>query len=213
MSRTRSLSALILRAYDVGEADRFCVLLSREEGRITARAPGVRRLTSRMGASLTPFSEVTIQIRESSAGNFIAGAQRKEDAEPLGLSAFADASEGVELLLRLLQDGEPVEEVFTLTMEFLSACRISVPDSPVRFGFRLLSLLGLMPAVEHSRGMQSLSPDDEAFLRAVRDADAPTLWSPEPLSPQLRSLFRILMHEHLTSPLKAGNVNAQLHGG
>ncbi len=210
MSRSRSLSALILRAYDVGEADRFCILLTREEGRITARAPGVRRITSRMGASLTPFSEVKVQIRESSAGNIIAGAQRVEDSEMLALSAFADASEGIELLLRLLQDGEPVEEVFTLTMEFLSACRLSVPQSPVRFGFKLLSLLGLLPAAEHSRRLQALSEEDELFLRALRDDNASILWHPEPLSPRLISLFRILVHDHLTTPLKAPGVSAQL---
>jgi recombinational DNA repair protein (RecF pathway) len=210
MSRTRSLNAVVLRTHDVGEADRFCIFLTAEEGKIAARAAGVRKLTSRMGASLVPFAEVRVMLRESSSGNYVSSAQRIEDGGVLSLSGFGQASEGVELLLRLLQDGEAVPGVFPLTLEFFSACRLDVADAFPRFALRLLHLLGHLPA-EESNLLKSLTPEDRTLLRLVIAKDATGLWTDATaISPRIRSLLAVLLADHLSAPLKAGVVGRSL---
>ena len=58
MAHSESVEAVVLKTYDVGEADRFCIVLTKERGRIAARARGVRKLTSKMGGSLLPLHHV-----------------------------------------------------------------------------------------------------------------------------------------------------------
>ncbi len=214
MARSRSLDAVVLRTHDVGEADRFCILLTAEEGKVAARAPGVRRLTSRMGAALVPFAEVRVLLKESSAGDIVASAQRIEDGPPLGLSAFAQASEGAELLLRLLQDGEPAAGVFPHALSFLRACALGLPDAYPRFALRLLHLLGLLPTAEHARRLQSLTRDDELVLTLATGKSGDALWTDSvPVSARLTSLLTLLLGDHLSSPLKATGVSDRLRRG
>src|SRR5207244_13366670 len=52
--------ALILRTYTLKEADKICVFLARDAGKLRGVAHGARRLRSRYGASLEPFTEVAI---------------------------------------------------------------------------------------------------------------------------------------------------------
>lgn len=56
--------AIVLRTHDLGEADRIVSLLSRDNGRVRAVAKGVRRVKSRFGARLEPFSRVDVQCYE-----------------------------------------------------------------------------------------------------------------------------------------------------
>ena len=55
--------AVVLRTYQLGEADRIVVALTRHHGQVRAVAKGVRRTTSRIGARLEPFSMVDVQLR------------------------------------------------------------------------------------------------------------------------------------------------------
>ena len=64
MSRTRSVEAIILRTIDIGDADRFCILFTKEAGRKGARARGVRKTMSRLGGLLLPFRHLRIDLAE-----------------------------------------------------------------------------------------------------------------------------------------------------
>lgn len=52
--------SLILKSYSLSEADRIIVLFTREQGLIRGVAKGARRLKSKFGSSLEPFSLVNI---------------------------------------------------------------------------------------------------------------------------------------------------------
>jgi DNA repair protein RecO (recombination protein O) len=54
--------ALVLRTYKLGEADRIIVLLTPGHGQIRAVAKGVRRTTSKFGATLEPFMLSRLQL-------------------------------------------------------------------------------------------------------------------------------------------------------
>lgn len=54
--------ALVVRRYDLGEADRIIVLFTREHGLVRAVSKGVRRAKSRFGSRLGPFVDVDVLI-------------------------------------------------------------------------------------------------------------------------------------------------------
>ena len=45
--RTYKIEGIVLRRRNLGEADRILTVLSRESGKISIKAPGVRRIPSR----------------------------------------------------------------------------------------------------------------------------------------------------------------------
>jgi DNA repair protein RecO (recombination protein O) len=54
--------ALILRSYSLSEADKIVVLFTKEEGLVRGVAKGARRLKSRYGGSLEPFTIVQLEF-------------------------------------------------------------------------------------------------------------------------------------------------------
>lgn len=82
--RTRGI---ILRTQKLGEADRIITLLSPERGLIRAAAKGVRRTSSKMGATLEPFMEVDAQIVVGRSLHTIIQAQLRN---PYGQALVAD---------------------------------------------------------------------------------------------------------------------------
>lgn len=51
---------LILKSYNLGDADKIIVLLTQNEGLVRGVAKGAKRLKSRFGGSLEPFSIIDI---------------------------------------------------------------------------------------------------------------------------------------------------------
>jgi len=52
--------ALVLRTYNLAEADKIVVCLSRSHGLIRGVAKGCRKLRNRFGASLEPFTIINL---------------------------------------------------------------------------------------------------------------------------------------------------------
>lgn len=169
MGNSVTLDAIVLRAYDVFEADRFCILFTRERGKIAARARGVRRLKSRMGGSLLPLRHVRIELKEFGNGFLISSAISANDARiEQSLPGFACAEEGVELLLNLLEDHAPMPELFDLTLEFLRLAADPPPVLLAGFMARVLHLLGLLPEASNADAFPGLSLEEGVLIRACR---------------------------------------------
>ncbi|MFH1670861.1 MAG: DNA repair protein RecO [Patescibacteria group bacterium] len=145
MPHSWTYEAIVLKAYDVGEADRFLVLLTRERGRLTARARAVRKMKSRLGGSLLPFQHITVGLTKGSAGMIVTSAQCKSETEMSSTSAFLFTEQGIEILLSLLHEEEPLPEIFDLTLEFLKKCQTEECDPILPFIIKLLTLMGLSP--------------------------------------------------------------------
>ncbi|OGJ59843.1 DNA repair protein RecO [Candidatus Peribacteria bacterium RIFCSPHIGHO2_01_FULL_55_13] len=145
MSRLLSCDAIVLATYNVGEADRFCILFTKELGRIAARASAARKPGSRLGSVLLPFQRVEVELREWNSGYIITGARRHPACARTGeLAQFLAASEIIELLLMLLEEGEPSPELFECLAEGLR----STAPSPLPHTVRILHLLGHMPSTD-----------------------------------------------------------------
>lgn len=193
MGNSVTLDAIVLRAYDVFEADRFCILFTRERGKIAARARSVRRLKSRMGGSLLPLRHVRIELKEFGNGFLISSAIAANDARiEQSLPGFACAEEGVELLLNLLEDHAPMPELFDLTLEFLRLAADPPPVLLAGFMARVLHLLGLLPEASNADAFPGLSLEEGVLIRACR-AGQPlanlTLARPRALEQRCRALI------------------------
>lgn len=207
----------MLKTYDVGEADRFCILFTRERGRIAARASGARRLQSRLGPSLLPFRHVTVELKEGSAGWIVAGVvtegnrgnRSNKRNKGLDLVQFTMLEEGVELLLRLVTDEGALPEVFDLTLAFLTACHQGIPHANLGYGFALLHCLGLLPGEEQILERVHLDLPELDYLHAAREGrfTAPNVTCDAPRLIMLRTL---LLEEQLSAPLKAMTVVAAM---
>jgi DNA repair protein RecO (recombination protein O) len=153
MPKTWSDEAIVLRTYNVGDTDRFCILLTERNGRIAARANGVRRLKSRRGAGLMPLHRIHLTYELRSAGYNITAAACLDPHTSSWRDphVFSCAQQGIELILKLTEEGEPLPEVYALTCTFLRACRAPHPRHLVPFfSLKLLNLLGLLPSATHS---------------------------------------------------------------
>lgn len=165
MPRSHSDEALILRTYDVGEADRFCLMLTKNMGRISARAHGVRKLTSRRGVSVLALEKVHVELEDRKGTFTIANVSGMESygACVNNLAAFGAAEQGIELILALVHEGDSDPQLFELVCDFLKVCAGgSDPLLLPAFTLKLLSHLGLLPLFTSSSvSHRSFTDNDE----------------------------------------------------
>ncbi|MDD5041781.1 MAG: DNA repair protein RecO [Candidatus Peribacteraceae bacterium] len=203
MPHARTFDCIVLASYDVGEADRFVILLTREAGRLAARVPGARRLKSRL-AALLPLTHCSVELKET-RGNFIVSgiAMSVRSADPAHLQNFLARTQMSEVLLALLSDGEPVSEIFEALSKLLHQ-EHCCPLDFLAFTFRVLALLGVLPETTHHL-FAALSPEERVFVQAsmhgkpVNEAVSCT---------QLRALSMRLLQEHCTRPLRSADIAA-----
>lgn len=218
MNNTYTCQALVLRTYDVGEADRYCILLTRERGRIAARASGARRLGSRLGGYLLPFSHLQLGLKEGSSGIYVSSAASLAPRlSPLTDHAtLACAQEGMEVLLSLVSHEEPDPALFDATLQFLTAChpepdegRAHQATDALPYIIRVLEILGMLPAQESLAQIMHLSPAERSYIHEARKGNATPELERRSLS-RLRDLCHRLMEDHLSTSLKVPGVAATL---
>ncbi|MBT5237526.1 DNA repair protein RecO [Candidatus Peregrinibacteria bacterium] len=201
------METIVLQTHNVGEADRFCILFTKEKGKLAARARGVRKLTSRFGGSVLPLSYISAEIREGSAGFMITGASRIESFSQDDINAFMLAQQGLELLISTLQDEEALPEVFDATLHFLRSCSTNKEHAIVPFTLQLLHLYGLLPNKESIVQFGKHSDAQIAYMEQSITGDWDTL---EVLLPEERKAFSqlcsSLLSEISTRPLQTGMV-------
>ena len=208
MGRSLQYQSIVLRTHDVGEADRFCILLTKERGKLAARARGVRKPKSRMGGSLLDFQETMVCIRESRGSLSISSASCTKDyCETLALSNFLQASQATELLLSLLEDDHPVPDIFALTQEFLDGCMTHDQVHILPFTIRLLQQLGVFPRQESHELFSTLSEDERQFIRTCsQDQWWMAALPPQDIDERLTPLCRRIMEEQTNRPLRSGPI-------
>ena len=119
--------AFVLRTFTIKEADKVCVFFTREGGKLRGVAHGARRLKSRFGASLEPFTEVSlvyfqkenkelvsISNCEIISSQFVEGLS----SETLGVIHYL-----AELVIEFVPDHEPNERVYRLICATLESLR------------------------------------------------------------------------------------------
>ena len=216
MGRTLTSSALVLKTYDIGDADRLCILLTEQSGRLAALSKGVRKPKSRWSGALQSFQHLQVDLSEHSSGWYLRSAECISSFDGLrrDMEKFRVASEGCELLLRFLHDTEDgAEPIFHLTRDFLQALNRS--PSPLllpTFRLSLLTALGSLPSfTEYSRA--NISPSLRSWLSSQASFTgkiACTLSASD--MTQLHRLSETFVRDHLSFPLKSVSCFARSRG-
>jgi DNA repair protein RecO (recombination protein O) len=149
--------AVVLRAWALGEADRLVALYTRESGRLTAVARGARRLRSRFGAALEPFTWGVL-VGFAREGRGLVRLDHFDIRHPFrgvreDLLRLAQGARVVEAVLRLTAERDPSPSCFALLLRALRA----LEDRPagrvqLAFALRFLDLLGHRPRFDRCDG-------------------------------------------------------------
>lgn len=144
--------SLVLKTYNLAEADKIVVLLTRDHGLVRGVAKGAKRLKSKFGSGLEPFSIVqatylqkenielvNVQKIELVRSNFASA------GNPDFLQKFSYLGD---LLVSFLPPHEPNEKIYRMTkacLETAAADSTTLAATGVYFELWLLRLAGYLP--------------------------------------------------------------------
>lgn len=146
--RTYKIEGIVLKRRNLGEADRILTVLSKELGKISIRAPGVRRIPSRRSAhvELLNFSKLTLYRSSRSFMPLLTEAQTLEDFSSIkdNLQKIGYAYYLCELINGLCPDNQENRSVFFHLKSTLFALNQTSDAYALvkRFEKNLLSTLG-----------------------------------------------------------------------
>ncbi|MEZ5306981.1 MAG: DNA repair protein RecO [Pyrinomonadaceae bacterium] len=148
----RETNAIVLRKYNLSDADRIVVFLTEKFGLVRGVAQGAKRLKSRFASSLELFTEVSlsfiqkeerelVQIRETEILGSVFGFL----SHPEAYSVFSDMAD---LLLRFAPAGEPNPRLYRMSLHSIQTM-VAMPERLIQirvyFGVWLLQLSGFLP--------------------------------------------------------------------
>lgn len=139
MPRNYSTEAVVLGSHKLGDADRVVTLFTAGRGKVPTVVKGVRKVKSRFGGRLEPFTQLQVQLHEGRNLHTLTGADtvRTHDVirdEPAALRA---ALGFIEMLSRATPDFEKRPRSFNLLVNYLQemdALALSVRDSSTAGG-------------------------------------------------------------------------------
>jgi len=138
---------IILRSYKLGESDKILRVLTREHGKRSAVAKGVRKTTSRFGARLEPLTMARMMLHVGRSMDTVKQVEIETSFREVreDLDLFFHASAMVEMVDGVTQEHEPHPELFDLLLRGLELLK----EFPVRalfitsfFGFKVMAAAG-----------------------------------------------------------------------
>ncbi len=144
-------TAVVLRTYKLGEADRVVVLLTEEHGKVRAVARGIRKTTSKFGARLEPMSHVRLLLAEGRDLDIVSQADTVESLAPLmnDLDHLTSGLAILEAVDQIAPDREPAPELYRMLVGALRTIA-QRPSTLVvaAFYWKLLALEGVRPELD-----------------------------------------------------------------
>ena len=124
--------ALILRTYNLAEADKIVVCLSRSAGLIRGVAKGCRKLKNRFGASLEPFTLINLTYYEKEHRELVSFRQSEILKSRFNLSSDAPVLTGFSYMGDLLIEFSPPHQANDDLYRMAIACFEAVAQNPGR---------------------------------------------------------------------------------
>ncbi len=119
--------AFVLRTFTIKEADKVCVFFTRDAGKLRGVAHGARRLKSRFGASLEPFTEVALVYFQKENKELVSVSNceilRSQFVEGMSSEMLGVMHYLAELVIEFIPDHEPNLRVYRLISATLAALR------------------------------------------------------------------------------------------
>ncbi len=140
-------AGIVLRSHKLGESDKILRILTREHGKRSAVAKGLRKTTSRFGGRLEPLTCVNLLLHRGRNMDTIKQAEIltsfREVREDLDL--FVSGSAMAELVDSITTEHEPHPELFDLLLSGLELLRdypARAPFTGALFEFKVMALSG-----------------------------------------------------------------------
>lgn len=147
-SRVYTVEGIVLKRKSVGEADRILTVFTKQKGKITVLAKGIRRITSRRSGHVEVFSHVVLTLHAGTidivteAQAIAPGSRFEGDAQRMAYAYCV-----CELVDQLLADTQEHEDIFFFlvnTLEQITRQEAS-QQAMSEFIHRLLWALGFLP--------------------------------------------------------------------
>lgn len=158
--RTYSDEGIVLARRNFGEADRILSIYSKNHGRISAIAKGIRRLTSKKRGHLEIFSYIRFQIADGRGIGIITEVETinsfekvRKDLKKVSLAYFF-----TEVIGKITHERERNDGIFELILNYLEKLQFETRLKTLRLDFvsELLGVTGFWP-----RGKKLLNPDEK----------------------------------------------------
>ncbi len=144
--------AFVLSTKDYGESDRLITFYTRREGKLRGVAKGARKSRKRFANVFEPCSLVDLSYRARGALTWIEACKLLEPHGELrmDIERWAYAALLCEIMLEMLPEGDPQEELFSLFQRVLE--RLSYDADPLNvvmlFFLRFMDMAGLLPSLD-----------------------------------------------------------------
>ena len=211
--RLVTTDAIVLRSYNLAESDRIVVCLTRSSGLVRAVAKGARRMKSRFGAALEPFTLIKLSFHERENRDLVTMSGADILTSHFNLSSNFETAEVLAYMGELVTEFAPPHETDERLFRMLTACveALAQQSGAERaltryFEIWLLRLAGLFPDFRECASCgRAIDPSAnvavDVELRLFCDQCAVAYASV--LSPEV---IRIVLATHQLSP---GNFAAQ----
>jgi DNA repair protein RecO (recombination protein O) len=150
--RLVTTDAIVLRSYNLAESDRIVVCLTRTSGLVRAVAKGARRMKSRFGAALEPFTLIKLSFQERENRDLVTMSGAEILKSHFNLSATFESAEVLAYMGEMVAEFAPPHETDERLFRMLTACvdalaqqRGSERTLTRYFEIWLLRLAGLFP--------------------------------------------------------------------
>jgi DNA repair protein RecO (recombination protein O) len=166
--------ALVLRTYNFGEADKIVVYLTHTAGLIRAVAKGCRKLKSRFGASLEPFTLAKITYYQKENQELVTLNRAEIVKSHFDLSGQAETLTGLAYMGDLVIEFSPPYEVNERLYRMVKACLDAICESQADlqiilryFEIWLLKLEGFLPDIRRcGECHRAFEETESAFMNA-----------------------------------------------
>jgi DNA repair protein RecO (recombination protein O) len=122
--------ALILRTYNLAEADKIVVCLSRSHGLIRGVAKGCRKLRNRFGASLEPFTLIDLTYYQKEHQELVSFRNTEILRSHFNLSSDASILTGLAYMGDLLVEFSPPHQANDTLFRMTTACLEAIAEYP-----------------------------------------------------------------------------------
>ncbi|MGH9971788.1 MAG: DNA repair protein RecO [Pyrinomonadaceae bacterium] len=143
---------LVLRTYNLAEADKIVVCLTRADGLVRGVAKGCRRLKNRFGAALEPFTLVNLTYYQKENRDLVSLSHVEIVSSNFPLSSNVEVFTGLSYMADLVIEFSPPHQPNDTLFRMVKACLEAVAASPgdlqtiLRyFEIWLLKLEGFLP--------------------------------------------------------------------
>jgi DNA repair protein RecO (recombination protein O) len=158
--RTYSDEGIVLARRNFGEADRVLSIYSKNHGRISAIAKGIRRTTSKKRGHLEVFSYISFQITDGKSVGILTEVDTlnsfeliRKDLKKVSLAYFF-----CEVIGKITHEHERNDGIFELILKYLEKLQLEEKLKSLRMSFilELLTITGFWP-----EGKKLINPDEK----------------------------------------------------